>query len=115
MTKDFDHIITWLYKNVCSFRDKPLIKDTSRIFNIKFDAFIESNASEPFSFTVFELSDKGELIIDDVSRVVESTAAFFLFVNTKSGWVFAVRNTTENQKKLVRREPIQNYKIKIVN
>ena len=115
MTKNFDHIITWLYKNISSFKDKPLIKDTSRIFNIKFDTFIESSVTEPLSFTVFELSDKGELVIDDVSRVIESTAAFFLFVNTDKDWVFAVKNTIENQKKLVRKEPIQNYKIKIVN
>ena len=115
MTKCFDYIITWLYKNINSFRDKPILKDTSRIFNIKFDAFIESSVSEPLSFTVFELSDKGELVIDDVTRVVESTAAFFLFVNTENGWVTAVRNTTENQKRLVRKEPIQNYKIKIIN
>lgn len=115
MTKSFDYIITWLYKNINSFRNNPLLKDTSRIFNVKFDAFIESSASEPFSFTVFELSDKGELVIDDVTRVVESTAAFFLFVNTRNGWVFAVKNNTENQKKLVRKEPIQNYKIKIIN
>ena len=115
MTKSFDHIVTWLYKNINSYNDKPLLKDTSRIFNVKFDAFVESSVIEPFSFTVFELSDKGELIIDDVTRVVESKAAFFLFVNTKNDWVFAIKNNLENQKKLVRKEPIQNYKIKIIN
>jgi len=115
MTKNFDHIITWLYKNISSYKDKPLVKDTSRIFNVKFDTFIESSVTEPLSFTVFELSDKGEPVIDDVSRLVESTAAFFLFVNTNNGWVFAVKNTIENQKRLVQKEPVRNYKIKIVN
>ena len=115
MTKNTDYIVTWLYKHINSFKDKPLLKDTSRIFNIKFDAFIESSASEPMSFTLFELSDKGELIIDDVGRLVESTAAFFLFVNTNNGWIFAVPNTTENQKKLVRKEEINSFKIKITD
>ena len=115
MTKNFDYIITWLYKHLSSFKGKPILKDTSRIYNIKFDAFIESSASEPFSFTVFELSNKGELIIDDVSRIVESTASFFLFVNAENGWIIAIKNNTENQKKLVRKEPIQNYKIRIAD
>ena len=115
MTKNFDYIITWLYKQISSFKDKPMLKDTSRIFNVKFDAFVESTPSDPLSFTVFELSDKGELIIDNPARVIESNASFFLFVNTRNGWVFALKNNTENQKKLIKQEPVQNYKIKIVN
>lgn len=115
MTKNFDYIITWLYKQINSFKDKPMLKDTSRIFNVKFDAFVESTASEPLSFTFFELSDKGELVIDEPARVIESKAAFFLFVNVRNGWIFALKNNTENQKKLIKGEPVQNYKIKIVS
>ena len=39
---------------------------------------------------------------------------FFLFVNAKNGWIFAVQNTLENQKKLIKQEKIQNYKIKLL-
>ncbi len=53
-----------------------------------------------YLFTVFELSDKGELIIDKQQRIIESQAAFFLFVNPKTGWIFSIKNTLENQKKL---------------
>ena len=71
--------------------------------------------SRELSFTVFELSDKGELLIDNPQKLVDSEAAFFLFVNPRQGWTFAVKNTLENQKKLIRQEQIQNYKIKIIN
>ena len=95
-------------------KDSALVKDTTRLSKIKFDAYVDSTISNPLSFTVFNLSDKGELVIDDTSRLVESEAAFFLFVNTEHGWLFAVKNTLENQKKLIRGEKIQNYKIKIL-
>ena len=68
----------------------------------------------PLSFTVFELSDKGELLIDNQQKLIESQAAFFLFVNTKTGWIFSIKNTLENQKKLLTGQAIQNFKIKIV-
>lgn len=110
-----DEIITSLYRWVKTFKDKEILKDTTRIKNIKFDAYVESSISEPLSFTVFELSDKGELLIDDPARLVASEAAFFLFVNPKTGWIFAIKNNLENQKKLMKQEPIQNFKIKIIH
>lgn len=114
MTRNNDHLITALYQWITTYKDKPVVKDTSKIFNIKYDGYIDSTIREPLSFTVFELSDKGELMIDDASAIVSSTAAFFLFVNPKTGWIFAIKNTLENQKKLMNKEPIQNFKIKIV-
>ena len=80
-----------------------------------FDAYIDSNLTTALSFTIFELSDKGELIIDKQQRELESHAAFIQFVNPKTGWIFAVKNTLENQKKLLTNQPIQNFKVKIVN
>lgn len=108
-----DNIITALYRWVTTFKNKEIVRDMTRLGNVKFDAYIESSVTDPLSFTVFELSEKGELIIDDTSRLLDSQAAFYLFVNTKTGWIFAVKNTLENQKKLIRKEPIQNFKIKI--
>lgn len=114
MIQNNDHLITALYQWITTFKDKPVVKDTSKVFNIKYDGYIDSSIREPLSFTVFELSDKGELMIDDAIRIVTSEAAFFLFVNPKTGWLFAVKNNLENQKKLMTQQPIQNYKIKIV-
>ena len=110
-----DEIITKLYKWCTSYKDQSLVRDTTRLKNTKYDAYIDSNLTTPLSFTVFELSDKGELIIDSQQRVLESQAAFFLFVNTKTGWIFSIKNTLENQKKLLTNQPIQNFKIKIVS
>lgn len=109
-----DEIITKLYKWCTTFKDQAILRDTTRLKNTRYDAFVDSNLSNPLSFTVFELSDKGELIIDSQQRVLESQAAFFLFVNTKTGWIFSIKNTLENQKKLLTNQPIQNFKIKIV-
>ncbi len=108
-----DEIITKLYHWCTSYKEQPLIKDTSKLRNTMFDAFVDSSLSNPLSFTLFELSDKGELLIDRQQRVLESQAAFFLFVNPKTGWVFAIKNTLSNQKKLLNGECIQNFKIKI--
>ena len=110
-----DTLINSLWNWITTFKGTEILKDTTRLSGTKFDAFIESSASQPLSFSVFEMSNEGELVIDDVSRLVESQAAFFLFVNPKAGWVTAVKNTTQNQKKLVRKEPIQNFKVKIIN
>lgn len=96
-------------------KDRPVVRDTSNIFKIKFDCFFESTASDPLSFSLFSLSDKGELEIDDVQKLAESEAAYFLFLNSRTGWMVAVKNTQENLKKLIKREPIQNMKIKIIN
>lgn|SRR5574344_885232 len=109
-----DNIITKLYSWCTSFKSQPLLRDTTRLHNTLFDSYIESNITNPLSFTVFELSDKGELIIDSQQKVIESQAAFFLFVNPKTGWIFAIKNTTANQKKIILKEPIQNFKVKIV-
>ena len=67
-----EDLITYLYKRVNSFKGHELIKDTSRISSIKFDTFIDSSISSPLSFTVFELSDKGEMLIDNISKIIES-------------------------------------------
>ena len=112
---NLEDIITFLYRHCTTFKNQSLIKDTTRLSKIKFDSYIDSTISTPLSFTVFELSDKGELLIDDVSRIAGSEAAFFLFVNINHGWMFAVKNNIENQKKLIRQEKIENYKIKIIS
>lgn len=111
---NLEDIITFLYKQMTSYKGAALLKDTTRLSKIKFDAYLDSTISSPMSFTIFELSDKGELLIDNPERIVESEAAFFLFVNPQHGWTFAVKNTLENQKKLIKQEQIQNYKIKII-
>ncbi len=111
---NLEDIITYLYKNLVTYKNQDVIKDTSKINKIKFDAYIDSSISNPLSFTIFELSNKGELIIDNPLRIVESEAAFFLFVNSQNGWIFAVKNTTENQKKLMNQENIEIYKVKII-
>ena len=115
MIPNNDHLITALYKWICSNNGNPLLKDTTRISSVKYDAYVNSTLSDPLSFTVFELSDKGELMINSRQKLLESKAAFFLFVNPKTGWIFAIKNTTENQKKIIQNQPIQNFKIKIVD
>ena len=112
---NLEDIITFLYRHCTTFKNQSLIEDTTRLSKIKFDSYIDSTISAPLSFTVFELSDKGELLIDDISRIAGSEAAFFLFVNINHGWMFAVKNNIENQKKLIRQEKIENYKIKIIS
>lgn len=105
-----DHLWEW----VRTFKSRTVIKDTTKILRTKFDCYLDSTISDPLSFSLFELSDKGELIINDVTKIMESEAAFFLFVNTKSGWIVAVRNTQENIKKLIKQEPVQNLKVRII-
>lgn len=112
---NLEDYITYFYNTVTTKKDAALIKDTSRLSKIKYDAYIDSTISAPLSFTIFGLSDKGELLIDNPARIVESEAAFFLFVNPEHGWTFAIKNTLENQKRLIRKEPIQNYKIKLLD
>ena len=112
---NLEDIITFLYKHITTYKGLNILKDTTRLSKVKFDTYIDSTVSSPLSFTVFELSDKGELLIDNTQRLLESEAAFFVFVNPVHGWMFAVKNTLENQKKLIRQEQIQNYKIKILD
>ena len=64
-----DEIITKLYRWCTTFKDQALFRDTTKLRNTMFDAYIDSNLTTPFSFTIFELSDKGELIIDKQQRV----------------------------------------------
>lgn len=109
-----DDIITKLYHWCRSYKNQSLIKDTTGLNNTRFDAFIESSASQPLSFTIFELSDKGELLIDSKQRLLESQAAFYLFINPKTGWIFAIKNNSENQQKLLTGNSVQNFKIKLV-
>lgn len=107
-----NQIIDKLYQWVTNYRGRELIKDTTKI-NCKYDAFINSTMSDPLSFTIFEMTDRGELLIDDATRLVDSQAAFFLFVNTQNRWIVAVKNNDKNQAKLIRKEPIEHFKIKI--
>lgn len=115
LSANIENIITKLYRWCTTYKDQPLLKDMTKQRNTKFDAYIDSHVTSPLSFTLFELSEKGELQIDSRQRILESEAAFFLFVNPKTGWIFAVKNTLENQKKLLCGEAIQNFKIKITD
>ncbi len=108
-------IIDALWSWFSTKKDRPVVRDATKISKVKFDCFFESSVSDPLSFSVFSLSDKGELEIDDVQKLAESEAAYFLFVNPKTGWMVAVKNTPQNLKKLVSKEPIQNLKVKIIN
>lgn len=109
-----EDLITYLYQQLTTFKGASILKDTTRLSKVKYDVYVDSSISSPLSFTIFELSDKGELLIDNPARLIESEAAFFLFVNPIHGWTFAVKNTLENQKKLIKQEQIQNYKIKFL-
>ena len=109
-----DEIINFLWNSITTNKDQELVKDTTGIYSAKYDGYINSSPTQSLSFTVFEISDKGELIIDDVQKLMESQAAFYIFMNTKTGWVVAVKNTLENQKKLIKKEPLQSLKIKII-
>lgn len=95
-------------------KDRPVIKDVTKVSKVKFDCFFDSSLADPLSFSLFPLSDKGELEITDVQKLADSDAAFFLFVNEKTGWMVAVKNTPENLKKLIKKEPIQNLKVKVI-
>lgn len=109
-----ENIITKLYHWCTTYKDQALFRDTTKLRNTPFDGYIDSNLTTPLSFTIFELSDTGELLIDNQQKLLESKAAFYLFVNPKTGWIFSIKNTLSNQKKLLNGEPIQNFKIKIV-
>ena len=107
-------LIDALWKWFSTKKDRPVVKDTSKISKVKFDCFFDSSVSDPLSFSLFSLSDKGELEIDDVQKLAASEAAYFLFLNPKTRWMVAVKNTQENLKKLIKKEPIQNLKIKVI-
>lgn len=105
-----DHLWNW----VRTQKNRDVIKDTTKLFKTKFDCYIDSSVSDPLSFSVFELSDKGELLVTNATKLVESEAAFLLFVNTKSGWIVAVKNTQENVKKIIKGESLQSLKVRII-
>ena len=105
-----DNLWQWLVTN----NNRPAIRDTTRVYSIKHDCYIESSVSDPLSFTIFELSDKGELLIDNVARLIDSKAGYFLFVNTEKKFMVMVKNTLENCKKLTRGEKVDNLKVKLV-
>lgn len=109
-----NNIIDRLWQWLATDRGRPAIKDTTRISSVKYDCYLDSSVSDPMSFSVFRLSDRGELLVDDVSRLVESKAAYFLFVNTDKQFVVMVKNTLENCKKLVHGEKVDNLKVRIV-
>ncbi len=111
---NIDDLVTFLYKNVTTYRGAATIRDTTQIRNSRFDCYINSQISDPLSFSLFELSDKGELQIDNLQKLIESEAGFLLFINPKTGWIFAIKNTLQNKKKLINGDKIQNFKIKIV-
>ena len=107
-------IIDNLWQWFSTDKDRPALRDTTKITSIKYDCYIDSSVSNPLSFTIFELSDKGELLVDDVSKLVDSKAAYLLFVNTEKNFMVMVKNTLENCKKLTRGEKIENMKIKLI-
>lgn len=107
-------IIDSLWNWVTNYKGHPVVKDTSKLSRTKFDFYLDSTAANPLSFTVFEMNNKGELMVDDVTRLVESEAAFFLFVNTEAGWIVAVKNTHENVKKLVKGEKVGRLRVQVV-
>lgn len=109
-----DEIISFLWNNITTYKDQELVRDTTNIYSAKYDGYIDSSATKSLSFTVFELSDKGEIIIDNPQKLLESQAAFYIFLNTKTGCVVAVKNTLENQKKLMKKEPLRGLKVKII-
>lgn len=108
-------IIDKLWKWTVTAKDNIALKDTTKIKSFKSDFYIESSVSNPMSFSIFELSDKGELLVDDVSKLMESKAAYFLFVNTGKNFIVAVKNNLENCKKLIQGESVENMKVKIVS
>ncbi|MGD9580080.1 MAG: hypothetical protein AB7V50_01790 [Vampirovibrionia bacterium] len=108
-----NYIIDKLYQWITNYKERDVVRDTTRIKG-QFDFFIESSVTDPLSFTVFEMTEKGELIVDDPARLVGSQAAFFLFVNVDTKWIVAVKNNTKNQAKLIRKEPLEHFKIKLI-
>lgn len=109
-----DNIIDNLWQWLVTEKNRPAIRDVTKVYSIKSDCYLESSVSDPMSFTLFQLSDKGELLIDDVSRLVESKAAYFMFVNTNKKFMVLVKNTLANCKKLTTGEKVDNLKVKLV-
>ncbi len=105
-----DNLWQWFTTN----KGRPAIKDSTKVASIKYDCFLDSSVSDPLSFSVFELSDKGELLVDDMSKLADSKATYFLFVNTQKKFMVMVKNTLENCKRLTRGDNVENMKVKII-
>lgn len=108
-------LVDSLWNWMSTYKGKPVVKDTTNVFSIKADCYIDSTVSEPLSFTMFELSDSGELMLEDIGKLIESKAAYFMFLNPKTGWMVMIKNTTENVGKLGKGEPLQGMKVKIIS
>lgn len=105
-----DSLWQWFSTN----KGRPAIKDSTKVASVKYDCFIDSSVSDPLSFSIFELSNKGELLVDDVSKLLESKATYFLFVNPDKKFMVMVKNNLENLKKLTQGENVENMKVKMV-
>ncbi len=105
-----DELWQWFSTN----KGRPAIKDSTKVTSVKYDCFIDSCVSDPLSFSIFELSNNGEMLVDDVSKLIESKATYFLFVNTEKKFMVMVKNTLENCKKLTQGEKVDNIKVKII-
>lgn len=109
-----DVLVTYLYQALIGSKG-PVIKDVTRVGTAKYDCYIQSTPTESLSFSVFRLSNRGELLMDDMERLAASEASMLLFINPEQDWVVAVKNTTANKKKLAQGEPVdRQFKVKLV-
>lgn len=109
-----DVLVTYLYQNLLGTKG-PVIKDVTRLGTSKMDCYVQSTPTEPLSFSLFPMSPKGELLMDDIERLVASEASFFLFINPDQNSLVAVKNTETNKRRLANGEPVdQKLKIKLV-
>lgn len=110
-----DVLITYLYQALIGQKG-PVVKDVTRIPTAKYDCYLQSTPTDSLAFSVFYLSNKGELLVDDVERLTASEASLLLFINPEQDWVVAVRNTVANKGKLVRGEPVdRQFKVKLIS
>lgn len=107
-----DRIIDYLYQWITNYKDREVIKDTTQL-SCKYDCYIDSSVTNPLSFTVFPLTEKNEIVIDDKKRIITSEAAYFLFVNPKRKTMVAVKNNLKNQKKLIKKENFDFFSVKV--
>ena len=105
-----DNLWNWFQTN----KGHAAMRDVTKIASVKYDCYVDSSTSDPMSYSIFELSDKGELLVDDVSKLIDSKAGYFLFVNMDKKFMVMVKNTLENCKRLTRGEKVDNMKVKIV-
>ncbi len=48
-----EDIITYLYQQLSTYKGASMLKDTTRLSKVKYDAYVDSTISSPLSFTVF--------------------------------------------------------------